>query len=67
MTSLLSAGLHIQPTTIAALEAASNIWSLLLEYAQESAAPDMVPPAIRALANASMKFSHKFWTSIETN
>ncbi len=49
MTSLLSAGLHIQPTTIAALEAASNIWSLLLEYAQESAAPDMVPPAIRAM------------------
>ncbi len=48
MTSLLSPGLHVQATTIEALEASPNIWGLLLEYAQESAAPDMVPPAIRA-------------------
>lgn len=48
MINLLAQGLQVQPTTISALEDAPNIWSLLLEYAGEAAAPGMVPPAIRA-------------------
>jgi GNAT superfamily N-acetyltransferase len=48
VTSFVSLGLHIQPTTIAALEDASNIWAILAEYAEEAAVKGLPPPAIRA-------------------
>jgi L-amino acid N-acyltransferase YncA len=48
VTSLLNRGLKVQPTTIAALEDAPNIWSILVEYAEEAAVKGLPPPAIRA-------------------